>query len=99
MCVGGCTVHTVQYPHANTHSHTHTHSLWWNNALLLFSVFSLLCSLSTYLIIPPPCFRVDGLPHSAQHAQTAQVTCIHRVITKSHQGPDGSGGSVELLDL
>ena len=52
-----------------------------------------------YLMIPLPGFRVDGLPHSAQHLQGAGVAPLHMVVSLTHQSPDQSWCCVELLHL
>jgi len=47
------------------------------------------------LIIPPPGFRVDRLPNSAQDAQAAALVLGDRTIPLGHQASDGCGGSVQ----
>ncbi len=49
----------------------------------------------TDLIVPPPGFRVDRLPNSAQDAQAAALVLGDRTIPLGHQASDGCGGSVQ----
>ena len=49
-------------------------------------------------VVPHPRLRVDGLAHCAQHPQGGEVVAFGLLSAPFHEGPDGSGGRVELGD-
>ena len=51
------------------------------------------------LVVPAPGFRVDGLAHGTQQTQGRQIILFHPFLTLGHEGPDGRGCRIELVDL
>ena len=51
------------------------------------------------LVVPVPRLRIDGLTHTSEHSQTAEIVLLDMVGPKTTQQADGSGRGVELGDL
>ena len=51
------------------------------------------------IVVPLPRLLVDGLPHRSDDLQCGQVVSLREAGLAGHQGADGRGRGVELIDL